>query len=251
MNYPKALEDYLNANPHYTDELLKEQPNFSSRTTAYFQGRVNEDWVSLSGFLPETSATILDIGSGVAGIDLVLYHWFSEPSLTLIDKRERTNNGQLFNVLAIAREFLTANGVREDHLLIEDRCNVDVLAKTNPTYDFVVSLRALGFQFPYKEYRAFLRRHLAVNGTLILDLAIQDSFALSQLQTIGKDSEINSILPTEVTCTIEADLGKVEIISVHRNRIRIRAIRTKSLPEEPFTPHRKLKRQSNRKPIRV
>jgi hypothetical protein len=124
---------------------------------------VEKDFLQIEPFLPETVNTILDIGCGMAGIDVFLKLKYPDAHLCLLDgDGEKFGSGwnktlDPFSSRAIAGKLLRANGVSVGHWF-------DIGTKEDLKADLVVSLLSWGFHYPLDTYK--------VSGFVICDLRI-------------------------------------------------------------------------------
>jgi hypothetical protein len=142
-------------------------------------GRVVEDygeviaaeWAEIAPYLPAEVEAVLDIGCGVAGIDVHLHRRYPDATIYLLDRTERAaripygyGDPSFYNSLAAAGELLEENGVPGDRVRTIQAPGNDPL----PEVGLVASLLAWGFHFPVMEYRDRLR--LAPGAVAVLDL---------------------------------------------------------------------------------
>lgn len=116
-----------------------------------YAAEVEKDFAEIDPYLPEFADSIIDIGCGLAGIDVYLKRRYPHAHLTLLDGDGdlpvygwgETNNP--YGSKALADELLEANGVRADRWVKAD-------TRDHLRSDLVVSLVAWGFHFPLKTY---------------------------------------------------------------------------------------------------
>jgi len=130
-------------------------------------------------YLPSTPNTTLDVGAGLGGIDLTLYHHFdSKPTLYLLDKEgvspDRHGGYHVsakdfphYHSFKATRGFLEANGVPKDKIK-----TIDIETSSFPTekFDLVISLLSWGFHFSVDTYIEDVYKQLNKGGRLIIDL---------------------------------------------------------------------------------
>lgn len=136
------------------------------------------EYQTMKSALPEDAEAILDIGCGIAGIDVFLYGHYahSKPSLSLLDKNGISEqvyygfreSGACYNSLAAAEEFLVANGIPRAaiHTFDIDQDGFPAHEK----FDLVVSLISWGFHYPVEVYLDQVCAALREGGVLILDV---------------------------------------------------------------------------------
>jgi len=140
---------------------------------------MEREYSSIKKFLPDNCSRILDVGCGVAGIDLFLnQHYLNrEIEFYLLDKTQIEENvyymyeekGAFYNSLGIAREILVNNGIdiNKVHLIEATENNSIEIEKG---VDLVISLISWGFHYPVSIYLEKVYDLLNGDGTLILDV---------------------------------------------------------------------------------
>ncbi len=146
---------------------------------------IQRDFRSMAPSLPSAAQAILDIGCGLAGIDILFSRHFAVPSPPHLyladfedtDPRLRYDFGPShahYNSLSLARDFLLLNDVPPEtiHLL-----HPDEIARTDgsPGFDLVISTLAWGFHFPVETYADAVSKRLTDQGRLILDVRVGTS----------------------------------------------------------------------------
>jgi hypothetical protein len=122
---------------------------------------IEQDFKEIEPHLPERVDSILDIGCGMAGIDVYLKRKFPNASLSLLDgdgKFPMYNyraNCPPYSSRKAAESLLTANGVKVDRWH-------DVGTQEELKADLIVSLLSWGFHYPLGTYK--------VSGFCIADL---------------------------------------------------------------------------------
>jgi SAM-dependent methyltransferase len=149
----------------------------SSIKTGY-KDKMRSEYLSIRDSLPKKCSSILDIGCGVAGIDvLISKHYKGKPTFYLLDKTKIEKSvfydfkprGAFYNSLDIAKKMLIQNGISErcvhcieatDSNQIDTHCKVDL----------VISLISWGFHYPIETYLDIVYDKLTEGGSLILDV---------------------------------------------------------------------------------
>jgi SAM-dependent methyltransferase len=138
---------------------------------------------------PGTRMSILDIGSGLAGIDLLLWdHYQRDITLTLLDGPGRgpwpERHDIPFSDHGVAARFLEANGFPPGQIYLRSAVaegNAQPLPVPTPLYDLVISVQAWCFHFPPERYLEWARRLVVPGGVLALDVRRGRPFWLSTL----------------------------------------------------------------------
>ncbi len=151
--------------------LLREQRTHYTDVGRQYGDELARTFDTFRDYLPVTAEAILDIGSGMAGIDVLLGRHYPVATLHLLDKQgvsDRINAG--FNACAgdfahyndfdAALELLTENGVANEVV-----CH-DMHREAFPVehFDVVVSLLSWGFHYPISTYAPRCR------GTMVVDV---------------------------------------------------------------------------------
>lgn len=140
---------------------------------------MQREYQTLRQCLPERCNAVLDVGCGVAGIDVFIARHYPNHDLRfyLLDKSEVEQNvfylfksqGAFYNSLDVARTLLTSNGIAAECVqLVEanQRNAIDIDAQV----DLVLSLISWGFHYPVVTYLDRVRELLSDDGVLILDV---------------------------------------------------------------------------------
>lgn len=152
---------------------------YSQRIKSSYESDIANEYLSIKAFLPKKCSSILDIGCGVAGIDVFLANHYERdhPRLYLLDKThvEKSvwyglkNKGAFYNSLDIAKALLVENGVRGECVhVIEATDNNEI--NFDDKVDLVISLISWGFHYPVGTYLQKVRELLTDGGRLIIDV---------------------------------------------------------------------------------
>ncbi len=152
---------------------------------------MNMEYESMKSFLPNKVSSILDIGSGVGGIDVLLFRHYQSlnPKIYLLDKTEMPSKvyysfkpkGCYYNSLPLSRKLLEQNDIPKDNIFTEE-------AKDNhigfdSKFDLVVSLISWGFHYPVATYLDRVYDKLNKDGALIMDIRkVQGSNGLQEIK---------------------------------------------------------------------
>ncbi len=151
------------------------------RIRQLYSADMRQELASFQSHLPEECASWLDIGCGIAGIDVLLHRHYQAqqqtPEIYLLDKSRVEDEvfymykakGAFYNSLEEAKSTLVANGVEAArvHLLeANDRNEIP----TDGPLDLILSLISWGFHYPVSVYLDPVHRLLSERGVLILDV---------------------------------------------------------------------------------
>jgi len=155
--------------------LLREQRTHYRDIRAEYGREIEATFATFRDYLPETADNILDIGSGMAGIDVMLGGHYPGATLHLLDKsgvsprinagfNERADDFAHYNDFDAARELLAANGIANPVVCHDMHCD----PFPDQMFDVVVSLLSWGFHYPISTYAPRCRGIMVVdvrNGT--------------------------------------------------------------------------------------
>jgi SAM-dependent methyltransferase len=166
-----------------------------------------DDLASLEPHLPDSCESILDIGCGLAGIDLLLHRRYRGATVSLLDREGVSDNlyygfqseAAHYASLGAARSFLEANGVPSDAIRTFDADSDGYPAESS--FDLIVSLISWGFHYPLETYLADVERTLAPGGTLIVDVR-QDTGAEDALARLGPVTLVESSRVRRRLCVV-------------------------------------------------
>lgn len=202
----------------YYPRVARAETRFRGKNigNAYLRDMENE-YMEMRGSLPAEAERIVDIGCGMAGLDLFLARHYATPgppSFVLVDKSTVSDEiyyglrqeAAFYNSLGIARETLVTNGVEADQVSSlevegseESRARIAQLPS-----DLVVSLYAWGFHFPVSTYVREVGAGLRPRGAAILDVRREHADSIAELEEF---------------------IGPVEIVVEDSKRIRVAAVK--------------------------
>lgn len=136
-------------------------------------------------YLPSSCWGLLDIGSGLGGIDVLLArHYDVQPFVCLLDGKNdapvMTLHRQTFSNERVARDFLRANGIRSERIRYFGPDAQDLAAP----YDLVVSFGSWCFHYEPDQYlpRLIGGGGLHADSVVILDVRNDKPEYWAQLQ---------------------------------------------------------------------
>ena len=144
-----------------------------------FNSDIQGDYKVIRDHLPVKCSKILDVGCGIAGIDIFLYNHYSLNNISfyLLDqsKVDKTINygfgqhGEFYNSLLVARETMIINGVPEVNInLLEANESNEIPMQESA--NLVLSLISWGFHYPVSTYLNNVYKILCDKGILIIDI---------------------------------------------------------------------------------
>jgi SAM-dependent methyltransferase len=125
-------------------------------------------------YLPATCGAVLDVGSGLGGINILLTRHFGDQcEVSLLDGATDApmvkSHDETFNHFDVARNFLSLNGVRHIHCIDASKPLV-----APSFYDLVVSFKSWCFHIEPSRYIDFVHRHCAPGARIIVDMRHRD-----------------------------------------------------------------------------
>jgi hypothetical protein len=169
--------------------LLREQRTKHNDLAKDYGVELRRTYESIKPYLPKRANRIMDIGCGMAGIDVLLSeHYGHEVEIVLVDKQgvsPTINSGfaqsgdwfSYYHDFDAALELLEVNGVPLENV----RC-VDLLEEPFPEEDcdIAISLLSWGFHFPISDYFPAVRE----GGVIIADVR-KDTNGMDLLKARG------------------------------------------------------------------
>ena len=170
--------------------LLREQRTHYLDLAQDYGTELRKTYESIKPYLPDRAQRILDIGCGMAGIDVLLSeHYGHEVEIVLVDKQGVSptilsgfaQSGDWFSHyhdFGAAIELLEVNGVPLKNV----RC-VNLIEEPFPEEDcdIAISLLSWGFHFPISDYFPAVRK----GGVIIVDVR-KGTDGISLLSERGK-----------------------------------------------------------------
>jgi SAM-dependent methyltransferase len=150
---------------------------FGAQIKNDFNKNMVEEYSIIRQFLPQNIDSILDIGCGVAGIDVLISNYYANKiNVFLIDKTRIDKNvyygfkqrGSFYNSLEIAKNLLETNGVPSDRIYIQEATDDNKITFENK-FDVVISLISWGYHYPVATYLDQAYEKLKPLGILIID----------------------------------------------------------------------------------
>lgn len=182
------------------------------RIRSLFNRDMRGEYESFRAHLPEKCGAVLDIGCGVAGIDVLIQEHYRPDDLEihLLDKTQTDervfygfeSTAAFYNSLEVARNLLVSNGIPEERIHAIE-AGADHRIGIEGEVDLVISLFSWGFHYPVSTYLERVREILAPGGSLIADL---------RQKTRGRE-------------LLEGAFGPLTIVQETPKRVRIVAVR--------------------------
>lgn len=171
-----------------------------NKVSKLFNDDMQREYKQIKDFLPKNAKSILDIGCGIPGIDVLLYNHYmnNKPDIYLLDKTEMphkvyynlTPKGCFYNSLQASKNFLIKNDVEKSKIFTQEATDKNKI-NFDATFDLVISLISWGFHYPVATYLDTVFLKLAERGSLILDIRkTSDYNPLDQIRNKFKEVKI-------------------------------------------------------------
>lgn len=160
-----------------TEYGLTKESNEQEICTA-LSAMAQKDYDLIAPYLVDSldSSNILDIGCGLATIDIALSRKTKGATYYLLDKTEvidtsRKFNGfnkeyTFYNNMDLLREFVETNIAGNEVVIV----NAGEHAKLDKKYTLILSLLSCGWHYSINNYLDYIKFTLAENGQLIIDV---------------------------------------------------------------------------------
>jgi len=188
VSYEKFVEKAVTENPASIDSK--------------FWAIMEKEAAAILPHIPAHSRRIVDIGAGLAGVDLVLSRTISFDQIVLVDRTLKDRKvyygfeekAAFYNSLESARGLLIRYGVRPESIQIVDAPGDGVIPCPAGSVDVVISTISWGFHYPVSVYLESVTRILAENGVLIIDLrkgssGFEDLLPYFHVEIISRDKK--------------------------------------------------------------
>lgn len=155
----------------------------------------------ISLHLPPQVKSILDIGCGIAALDIFLDNLVSPERIFLLDKTHTEQrvwynfqeDGAFYNSLELARDTLTLNGVSPSKIKLISAPDDGLIPLDDNSIDVIVSTISWGFHYPIKLYIDSVHKLLINNGILIVDIR-KNSLGFEELDKLFEVTVIDENL---------------------------------------------------------
>lgn len=165
---------------NYNQIVSLEARIFKKRIKKLFSADMEREFYILKNFLPEKPENILDVGCGIAGVDIFIDKYYKSQgkliNIFLLDKTELDQKiyygfnqiASFYNSFDIAKEMLKNNGVDLTHVQFEEAVNSKIFSSNK--FDLIISLLSWGFHYPVSTYLEEAYQSLNQGGRLIIDI---------------------------------------------------------------------------------
>jgi hypothetical protein len=162
------------------EEVVREQSkrNHAEIEKEYYK-KVRESFERIKSHISSHTKSLLDIGSGIAGLDIYLWHLLKKnnPQIYLLDKTRSekkiwysfSSNGAFYNSLHLAKQNLILNLIPHNRIKLIKAPDNGII-KNLKNIDLVISTISWGYHYPVDLYIDSVISIMAKNGILILDV---------------------------------------------------------------------------------
>ena len=132
---------------------------------------------TIKNFLPSNIKNIMDVGCGLGIINIFLNEIYQNvPNFYLLDKNHIDNkikygfssNYESYNDLNETKKLLLDNGLKDNKVNIID---VDKNINITKKIDLVISLKSMGYHYPFENYISLFKNCCTKDTTFIFDIA--------------------------------------------------------------------------------
>ena len=142
------------------------------------QNLFEKEYETIKNFLPSNALNILDIGCGLAILDIFLAQNYEKPNFFLIDKNKVdlkikygfSKNYESYNNLNETKKILLANNILDEQIFIK---NAEEKIDINKKMDLVLSIKSMAFHYPLENYLDLLKRVCTKNTEFIFDISTE------------------------------------------------------------------------------
>ena len=142
------------------------------------QNLFEKEYETIKNFLPSNASNILDIGCGLAILDIFLAQNYEKPNFFLIDKNKVdlkikygfSKNYESYNNLNETKKILLANNILDEQIFLN---NAEEKIDINKKMDLVLSIKSMAFHYPLENYLDLLRRVCTKNTEFIFDISTE------------------------------------------------------------------------------
>ena len=147
--------------------------NIEKNCSELFENEIS----TIKDFLPNKLENIMDTGCGLGIINIFLNKIYrNSPNFYLLDKNHLDNkikygfsdNYESYNDLNETRKILLDNGIKDNRINI---FNVDNDINIVKKIDLVISLKSMGYHYPFEKYILLSKKCCNKDTTFIFDIA--------------------------------------------------------------------------------
>lgn len=174
----KILSLYGKSRFTYNSSVRLKSLFYRKKIKAEYNKTMAQEYEILKKHLPAEAEAILDIGCGIAGIDVLLSrHYRNSADICLLDKSS-LNKGvyygfkekaSFYNSLELSKTVLELNGIKPQKIFTREASDSGEI-KFKQSFDLILSLLSWGFHYPVDTYLDAAYEKLKPGGKLIMDI---------------------------------------------------------------------------------
>ncbi len=112
----------------FTNFMIKYFLNIKKIESTYYN-KILEEFNEIKGEIEISNKSILSIGAGLGGLELILYSYFKQANFSIIERNYISkkfiygwsyNNSEAYNIFDLTFKFLTNNGMSQNNFKIYD-----------------------------------------------------------------------------------------------------------------------------------
>ena len=147
-----------------------------------YYNRMLEEFNEIKGEIEISNKSILSIGGGLGGLELILFSYFKQANFSIIERNYISkkiiygwdnNNSEAYNILDLTFKFLTNNGMSQNNFKIYDFDKKNLPIKK---FDMIISLYSLDYHYDFKVYEDYFKEISTKNTKFIFDTIRPDYF---------------------------------------------------------------------------
>ena len=150
-----------------------------SQIKSLYNDDMQAEFASIKEHLPDACSSVLDIGCGVAGIDVLIDRHYAgqDPDIYLLDKTQVERNvfylfnerAAFYNSLEVAKSVLILNGIPDGRIRLREADAANQI-QVPGGIDLIISLLSWGFHYPVETYAKRVAEAVSDSGVVILDV---------------------------------------------------------------------------------
>lgn len=168
--------------------------------SSYF-GIMEENAQKILPHIPINTRVLMDIGCGIAGVNIFLYEKLNLEKIYLLDKSAVDESiwymfkekGAFYNSLELAKQTMVDNGVPEHVVEPITAPDDGVIRVAEGSTDLIISTISWGYHYPIEIYLPSVNKILSESGILILDVRHNTN----GLEVLAQNFDIEVIETTE------------------------------------------------------
>lgn len=158
---------------------------------------------SINEYLPQNVKNIIDVGCGLGIIDIFLNRFYKKNlNFYLLDKNKIdkkikygfSEDYESYNDLEETRNLLLNNDLNESSINIID---VDKKIEIKEKIDLVISLKSMGYHYPFENYLKLFSNCCTKQTTFIFDISVNQNHLLDdyfdEIQLIYEEKSIHPL----------------------------------------------------------